>query len=126
SSGPRLVPASMNRGELLTRPVQFSGGHLFVNADLSDGALRVAVEDVGGKVLPGFELGSCVPVRGNGTALPVKWPSALARLAATRVRFRFALTSGRLYAFWVSSAASGESGGYVAAGGPAFKGPRDV
>jgi hypothetical protein len=98
-----------------------------VNADLGDGTLRVAVEDPGGRVIPGFELESCVAARGNHTASPVRWQAgSLARLAGTPVRFRFALTSGRLYAFWVAAAASGESGGYVANGGPAFKGPRDL
>ncbi len=127
TTGPHLTSASVNRGELLTRPVEFTGGHLFVNAELGDGSLRVAVEDAGGNVLPGFELESCVAVRGNRTAMPVNWSAAsLARLAGRPVRLRFALTSGRLYAFWVSSAASGASGGYVAAGGPAFNGPRDV
>jgi hypothetical protein len=123
---PRRTSTLVNNGELLTRPVQFTGGHLFVNADLAGGTLRAAVEDASGRVIPGFELGSCIEVRGNGTAMAVRWPAAsLNRLAGTPVRFRFALTAGRLYAFWVSAAPSGESGGYVAAGGPAFKGPRD-
>jgi hypothetical protein len=127
TAGPRLTSVAVGSGELLTRPVRFSGGHLFVNADLRGGELRVAVEDVAGNVLPGFDLRSSVAVRGNRTASAVNWSSAtLARLAGKPVRFRFALTSGRLYAFWVAAAASGESGGYVAAGGPAFSGPRDL
>ena len=42
------------------------------------------------------------------------------------VRFRFQLTNGSLYAFWVSPDATGASHGYVAAGGPGFTGPRDT
>ena len=38
----------------------------------------------------------------------------------------FHLTSGKLYAFWVSPQANGASHGYVAAGGPGFKGPTDT
>jgi hypothetical protein len=34
------------------------------------------------------------------------------------VRFRFTLTNGKLYAFWVSPETTGASHGYVAAGGP--------
>src|SRR5882757_3960050 len=95
AAGPRLTSVAANRGELLTRPVQFTGEHLFVNADLNGGELRVAVEDVAGNVLPGFELRSSVVVRGNHTASAVNWSSAtLARLAGKPVRFRFALTSG--------------------------------
>jgi hypothetical protein len=127
AGSPGLASTLAGRGELLTRLVRFAGAHLFVNADLGDGVLRVAVEDAGGHVIPGFELESCVEVLGNRTASPVTWRAgSLARLSGTPVRFRFALTSGRLYAFWVSAAATGESGGYVANGGPAFKGPRDL
>lgn len=36
------------------------------------------------------------------------------------VRFRFHLTNGDLYAFWVSPDASGASYGFMAAGGPGF------
>jgi hypothetical protein len=41
------------------------------------------------------------------------------------VRLRFWLTRGRWYAFWVTPYASGESRGYVAGGGPEFRGPID-
>jgi hypothetical protein len=43
-----------------------------------------------------------------------------------RLRFRFYLKRGSLYAFWVSPDESGASLGYVAAGGPGFTGPRDT
>jgi hypothetical protein len=42
------------------------------------------------------------------------------------VRFRFYLTEGDLYAFWVSPDESGASHGYVAAGGPGLTGPTDT
>ena len=42
------------------------------------------------------------------------------------LKLRFTLTNGRLYAFWVSPEATGASHGYVAAGGPGFKGPTDT
>ena len=43
-----------------------------------------------------------------------------------KVKLRFQLRQGRLYAFWVSPAASGASFGYVAAGGPEFNGVVDT
>ncbi|MGQ0736176.1 MAG: glycosyl hydrolase family 32 [Acidobacteriota bacterium] len=115
-------------GTLVTRPVVFSGGHLFVNAETRDGELRVEVLDRQGRVLPSFTFDECVPVRGNGTKLPVSWSSgaSLASLARQTVRFRFSLTKGSLYAFWVSRWPTGESGGYVAAGGPGFKSSQDL
>ncbi len=48
------------------------------------------------------------------------------RAGGKPVRFRFHLTSGRLYAFWVSPETSGASQGYVAAGGPGFTGATDT
>jgi hypothetical protein len=114
-------------GVLTTRPVRFSGAHLFVNADLNGGELRVEMLNERGEPLANFRDADAVPVRGNGTRLPVTWRQhTLASLAGTPVRFRFRMTRGRLFAFWVSAWPSGESGGYVAAGGPAFSATRDV
>ena len=49
------------------------------------------------------------------------------KLAGRVLRFRFDLARGtELYSFWVSRWASGESGGYVAGGGPAFTSARDL
>jgi hypothetical protein len=112
-------------GQLTTRPVRFSGGHLFVNADLQ-GELRVEVLDRAGAVIAPFTSTECVPVTGDGTRLAVRWNSgSLSAVANREVRFRFSITRGRLYAFWVSPHSSGESRGYPAAGGPEFSGAID-
>lgn len=113
-------------GTLTTRPLRFTGGHLFVNADTSRGDLRVEVLDREGRVIAPFTREACEPITGNGTRLPVRWRASLAELAGREVRLRFSLTHGSLFAFWVSPWASGESNGYVAAGGPGFTGPLDV
>jgi hypothetical protein len=110
-----------------TRPVRFGGAFLFVNVDLDEGELRAEVLDAGGQVIEGFSAARCVPVRQDSTKARVNWPGAsLADLAGQTVRFRFYVSSGRLYSFWVASTARGESRGYVAAGGPAFGGPMDT
>lgn len=46
--------------------------------------------------------------------------------AGRPVRFRFQLTNGSLYSFWVSPEESGASYGYVGAGGPGFTEPTDT
>jgi hypothetical protein len=114
-------------GSLVTRPVRFDGRHLFVNCDATGGELRVELLDVDGRPLAPFTRDRCAPIATNGTRLPVRWDSAadLGALAGRAVRFRFEMTRGRLYAFWVSPWASGESQGYPAAGGPEFTGPVD-
>ena len=113
-------------GMLTTRLVTFSGSHLFVNADLNGGELRVEVLDREGRVRGPFSSDACEPLRASGTRQPVTWRSAsLAAVAGEPVRFRFTLTAGSLYAFWVSDNARGHSHGYPAAGGPEFSGPID-
>jgi hypothetical protein len=121
----RVDPAVMPR-TLTTRPVRFSGRHLFVNVDAEPGELRVEVLDREGRVIPPFTTAGCVPVRANSTRAPVAWQGAdLGVLRGQPVRFRFHLMRGRLYAFWVSASPVGASGGFVAAGGPGFTGIAD-
>jgi predicted neuraminidase len=112
--------ASMDgSGELTTRAVKFKGKHLFVNVN---GEVRVEVLDEAGKVLRSSKV-----VSGDQTKLKVEWSdgSDLLEVVGQNVKFRFHLTEGSLYAFWVTSDENGASGGYVGAGGPAFNGVRD-
>ena len=123
----RILSPGQSAGTLTTRTLRFDGGHLFINADLGEGRLRVEVLGRDGRVLAPFTHDACVPVAGDGTRLAVRWKAgSLADLAGQPVRFRFSLTHGRLYAFWVSRWPTGESRGFPAAGGPEFAGPVDV
>jgi len=116
-----------NAGTMTTRPVTFNGKHLFVNGDFRQGQLRVDVLDKSGAVIAPFTADACVPLSDDGTRTAVKWNGAsLGDLAGRVVRFRFTITKGRLYSFWVSAKPTGESGGYPAAGGPEFSGPLDL
>jgi hypothetical protein len=125
------LDAGDEEGVLVTRPVVFSGKHLFVNADCDQGELRVELlrDDVMDSIdrtvpiIEPFSRGNCSPVRADATLQQVKWANAL---VGQKVRFRFFLKRGRLYSFWVSPDESGASHGYVAAGGPGFTGPRDT
>jgi hypothetical protein len=123
----RIDRSSAGGGTLTTRPIRFAGHHLFVNADVGPGELRVEALDRAGRVLPPFTRDACVPITASGTKASVRWRSgSIGDLAGQSVRLRFSMTRGRLYAFWVSAAATGESGGYPAAGGPEFSGPVDA
>jgi hypothetical protein len=120
------IDSTAAAGTLTTRPIKFSGNHLFVNGDFTQGELRVEALDRTGTVIGPFTIAGCTPVTGNGTRLAVNWSAAsLGDLAGRDVRLRFTVTRGRLFAFWVSPASTGESGGYPAAGGPGFRGPID-
>jgi predicted neuraminidase len=110
--------ASMDgSGELTTRPVKFKGKHLFIN---STGEVRVEVLDETGKVVCTSKL-----VSGDSTKAKVLWEDG-ADLSAGTGKFRFHVTNGSLYAFWVTPDENGASNGYVGAGGPAFNGVRDL
>lgn len=114
-------PVSRSRSQLTTRPLRFSGQHLFVNAAV-DGEMRVEVLDAAGRVIAPYALDQAVPIGGDGTRMAVRWKgrTSLKELAGEVVRFRFTLSRARLYAFWVSGTTEGRSRGYVAAGGPGF------
>ena len=120
--------AGAEEGTLTTQPVTFRDPRLFVNVDASEGRLLIEVLDLAGKPIEPFTRERCRPISTDSTLQPVTWEGAgdLSSLADRPVRFRFSLTSGRLYAFWTSADESGASGGYVAAGGPGFTGPRDT
>jgi len=121
------MDADPGGGTLTTRAVLFRGKHLFVNADVDTGELKVEVLDESGKVIAPFSLDNCIPVGADKTKQPVRWAGVkdLSALAGRAVKFRFHLTDGRLYSFWVSPEHTGQSHGYVAAGGPGFAGPTD-
>lgn len=124
--------ASMRAGDkggtLLTRPVTFSDAHCFVNVDNPQGELRVELCEENGTPLPGYSKDECLPISQDATKARVRWRqrSTIEEHAGRPVRFRFHLRNGDLYAFWTSARETGESGGYVAGGGPEFTDNRDV
>jgi hypothetical protein len=120
------MDAGPDGGELVTRPLSFTGKHLFVNAAAARGELRVAVLDQQGQTIPGFGRDDCQPVHADKTLQMITWRGGddLSALAGKPIRFRFELTDGRLYAFWVSPDKSGASRGF--AGGPAFTAATDT
>lgn len=107
-------------GELTTRPVKFKGKHLFVNVN---GEVRVELLDEVGKLISSSKVAS-----GDQTKYKIEWSdrSDLSDLVGRSVKFRFHLTGGSLYAFWVTPDEKGASNGYIGAGGPAFNGVRDT
>jgi hypothetical protein len=115
-------------GTLTTRPISFTGKHLFVNVNTVRGTLRAEVLDANGLPIAPFTLTNCTPVSVDSTLTQVAWGGAsdLSALRGKPVRLRFELTGGSLYAFWISRDASGRSDGYVAAGGPGYPGVLDT
>ena len=116
------------KGEILTRALAFSGKHLFVNAECRFGSVCAEIVGEDGNVIPGFSRDDCAAFsRGDSTKTELRFKGGdLSALAGTAVRFRFMINCGTLYSFWVSPSERGESRGYVAGGGPAYNGLRDL
>ena len=122
------MDAESAEGTLTTRPVRFSGKHMFVNVDCDGGQLRAEILDSQNEVIAPFSQDNCVPIEVDKTLEAVRWRgvSDLSKVAGKTVKFRFYLRNGQLYSFWVSPTPNGASHGYVAAGGPGFTEPRDT
>ena len=91
-------------GFVETRALSFDGRRLFVNADASDGELRVeVVNERGRQVLEGWSRDRCRPIQGDHLAAEVKWTGQgdLSSMIGKRIRFRFRLYNARLFSFWV-------------------------
>ncbi len=121
----RRIDDPSGGGVLETRPVTFTGAHLFVNADVKGGELRVEVLDESGAVIAPLSRANCVPLTTDGARQAIAWrEGSIASVVGRPVRLRFVLTRGRIFSFWVSPWPTGESRGFTAAGGPGF--PRGV
>jgi hypothetical protein len=89
-------------GELITKPICFTGNSLVVNfVTRPAGSLRVELQDAGGKPLDGLSLAACAPLRGDSIAQGVAWKdgAAAGRWAGKPVRLRFELKDADLFSF---------------------------
>lgn len=95
------VVAPYNGGELLTKPLTFTGKELTLNfATSAAGGIRVEVQDIDGKPIPGFTLAESVETIGNEIDRVVRWKGGadVSALASRPSRLRFVLKDARLYA----------------------------
>ena len=122
------LDANVDPGSITTHLLTFKGKHLFVNIAATQGKLVVEVLDHKNDVIPQFAAKKCVPVQADSTHHAISWKDMpdLSSLSGRVVRFRFHLTNGQLYSFWVSPDLAGASYGYVGAGGPEFTGSVDT
>jgi len=96
------INAPLTGGELITKPVTFTGRQLRLNfATSAAGAVRVELQRPDGSSVPGFSLEDCHEVFGDTIDREVTWKSdaRLADLNGKPVRLRFALHDADLYAF---------------------------
>ena len=95
--------AGSTPGQLLTKPVMFSGRQLRLNADCgAGGKIKVGIAELNGTPISGFGQEECEPLIGDFLRGAVRWKSGsqLSSLAGRPVRLSFRLDHhARLYAF---------------------------
>ena len=87
-------------GELLTKPLRFSGSQLSVNfATSAAGTLQLEIQDENGQPVPGYSLPDAVEQFGDETDRVVTWKHGadVSRLSGRTVRLRFVLSDADLY-----------------------------
>jgi hypothetical protein len=96
------IAAPMRGGEVITRPLTFSGARLAMNfATSAAGSVRVEVQDPAGKPVEGFALADCPDQFGDTIERVVHWKdgSDVRPLAGRPIRLRFVLKDADLYSF---------------------------
>ena len=94
--------ASLQGGELLTKPVTFDGDRLQINfATSAGGSLRVEFQNANGNPIPGFTLADRHEQFGDELQRFVSWKKTndLSQLSGQPIRLRFGLKDADLYSF---------------------------
>ena len=95
------ITAPTGGGELLTKPLAFSGNELRLNFSSSAaGGIQVEIQDLDGHALPNFSLSECQPVFGDALDRTVTWKAGgnVESLAGRPVRLRFRIVDAELFA----------------------------
>jgi len=96
------VNAPYAGGELITKPVTFTGDELVLNFQTSAaGSIHVELLDASGNPIEGFRTDDCDLIFGDEIERVVRWRGAsdLGALAGEAVRLRFVMTDADLFSF---------------------------
>lgn len=93
------IQAGYQSGEMITKPITFSGDSFFVNYETSAaGQLRIEILDGANQPISGFRLDQMKEaLRGNERRQKVAWQGDLKALAGKAIRLRFVMVEGDLY-----------------------------
>jgi hypothetical protein len=94
------VHAPYAGGEMLTKPLRFSGKELVINfATSAAGSVWVELQDADGKAISGYAREDCDEIIGDEIERVVKWKgnADLSALAGQPVRLRFVMKDADLY-----------------------------
>lgn len=96
------VQAPYSGGEMLTKPITFSGNRLTINCGTSAaGSLKVEIQTPDGHPIEGFTCADCQEIIGDRIEHTVHWKQGddLSRLAGKPVCLRFVMSDADLYSF---------------------------
>lgn len=94
------VRAGFEEGELISKPLIFTGKELTLNVSTSAaGQLRVEIQETNGTPVPGYALADCKPIVGDQVDRVVAWSngSDLSGMANRPVRLRIVMSETDLY-----------------------------
>ena len=94
------VSAPWAGGEMVTKPITFTGKALELNYRTgAPGFVRVEIQDAAGTPIPGYTLDDCPEIIGDEIARVVAWKAGpdVSRLAGQPVRLRFVMKDADLY-----------------------------
>lgn len=87
-------------GEMITKPIIFTGKELAVNYSTSAaGSISVEIQDTSGKPIKGYTLEDCREIIGDQIEQVVTWKdgSIVGKLAGKQIRLRFVMKDSDLY-----------------------------
>ena len=94
------LQAPLAGGEMITRPIRFSGSRLAINFSTSAaGSIRVEIQDQEGRPIEGYSLDECPEIYGDSIQQVVSWKKGhdVSALEGRTVRLRFVVKDGDLY-----------------------------
>lgn len=94
------VHAGADTGEMVTRPLRFSGKQLQINyATSAGGSVKIEIQDEFGKPIQGWSLSQSTPLVGDKIEQTVQWnnKSDLSSLEGKGIRLKFVMQEADLY-----------------------------
>jgi hypothetical protein len=76
---------------------------MFLNADASDGEIRVEVQKASGEPVAGYAMADCRPVRGDGISQQVRFAPGAdeSQIVRRPIRLRVRARKSDLYSIWM-------------------------
>lgn len=93
------VEASFDGGTLTTKPLNFTGDSLYLNANTAFGKITLRLLDQNNNPIPGYE----TTLQNTDTLqTPIQFPGkSITQLGAQPIRLQFTLQNAQLYSFWI-------------------------